>query len=70
MPFEKIALGLAEQLAQAQAKIAELESTIAKIRTDAVTLQPPSFILESITDAFVAVDHEFRTFVSTQRRSG
>jgi len=65
VPFQKIALDLAEQLAHAKNKIAELESEIARLRTQPSSPVPaappaPSFILESITDAFVAVDTEFR----------
>lgn len=64
MPIEQSTPSLAEQLSQARAKIEELEVEIAQLRrgpsaADSSSL-PPSFILESITDAFAAVDREFR----------
>ncbi len=54
-----------EDLATARAKIAELEAEIARLRKaqnrpKAHLIQAPSSILESITDAFVAIDEEFR----------
>ncbi len=54
-----------EDLAAARAKIAELEAEIARLRkaqsrSKPRLTQPPSSILESITDAFVAIDGEFR----------
>ncbi|MEO8126621.1 MAG: PAS domain S-box protein [Bryobacteraceae bacterium] len=63
MPLEKAIL--TEQLSVARARIAELESELSRVRTEreireTSPAQPPSFILESITDAFVAVDREFR----------
>lgn len=56
---------LAEHLAQAQARIAELESTIAELFgqqcvADPKLPEPPSLLVESIPDALVAVDHQFR----------
>ena len=49
---------LEEQLAAAHARIAELEA--AQAGTHPALPQPASFVLESIKDAFVAVDGEFR----------
>ena len=54
-----------EDLAAARAKIAELEAEIARLRKAQSRpkprlTQPPSSILESITDAFVAIDEQFR----------
>ncbi len=65
MAAEQFSTVLTEQLLQARARIAELESIIAQLQKESVgatpvSLDPPSFILESITDAFVAVDRDFR----------
>lgn len=56
---------LTERLGKAEARIAELEAELARLRSAHTRAQPaalplPSSILESITDAFVALDSEFR----------
>jgi PAS domain S-box-containing protein len=72
LPAEKSAPMLAQQLAQAEAKIAELESEIAHLRSEQgppkpASIQPPILVLDSITDAFVAFDKEFRyTWVNAE----
>ncbi len=65
MAAERSAPIFPEDLAAARAKIAELEAEIARLRKAQSRLkprltQPPSSILESITDAFVAIDEQFR----------
>ncbi len=56
---------LAGKLVQAEQRIAQLEAELQTLRVtritpDPSTLPPPSSILESITDAFIALDREFR----------
>ncbi len=63
---------MADELSQALAKIAELESMVAQLRSEQqraqlVSTQPPNLILDSIADAFVAFDSEFRyTWVNAE----
>ena len=65
MPLEQSSITVPEQLCRAQTKIGEQESEFAQLRQQAGVLssstpETPSFILESITDAFAAVDGHFR----------
>jgi len=72
LPAENSAPILAEQLSQALARIAELESVVAQLRSEQqraqpISTQPPNLILDSIADAFVAFDSEFRyTWVNAE----
>ena len=58
MHSDRSAPDLAEQLAQATAKIARLEAALASRETAAA--QPPGAVLESIPDAFAVLDRQFR----------
>ncbi len=63
MATELPALELAAELARARAKIDELETAnrlLREHRALPASLRLPSVILESITEAFVAVDRDFR----------
>ena len=65
MHSDRSAPELIEQLARATAKIAELQAALASRESSAV--QSPGSILESFTDAFVAVDRNFSyTWVNTE----
>jgi PAS domain-containing protein len=53
------------ELIRAAARIAELEAELAILRSKrdhpvSIALPAPSFLIESITDAFVALDPDFR----------